>query len=251
MANNIIRLSISEEYEVVTKICNALNALANPAERNGFKFSITDDKLIISVYRCRNSYASFEVSFTVDTIPDDMFFSCVNNMFRKCILFFDYTNPELIISLKSSYTAAKANKNIMLEEEFVGEKSSCILPLRKPFPELGMIIDIFNSVKIKKVLTLRPKVLNISATGTNTSISVKMQIVVVATSDVAFFCSKFNFLSAQGAATFRFNVMALNSESPELLEITIIPPSDNKEKKSKYDKTMDFINSIAPFNRSI
>ena len=190
--NNIVRISIFEENELVLKICNVLNALANPTEKNGFKFNISNRRLIISVYRCRNSYAAFE--------------------------------------------------------ELTCERSSCILPLRKPFPELIMIIDIFNSVKMKKILTVNKKVLHISAIGRTTTISAKMHIVHAdSSSGVAFFCSKFNYLSAQGIATFQFNVLCLSSNSPELLEITIIPPSD-KEQKSKYDATMELISSISQFN---
>lgn len=50
--NNITRISISEETELVLRICNVLNALANPTEKNGFKFTISNRRLIISVYRC-------------------------------------------------------------------------------------------------------------------------------------------------------------------------------------------------------
>ena len=53
--NNIVRISIFEENELVLKICNVLNALANPTEKNGFKFNISNRRLIISVYRYRNS----------------------------------------------------------------------------------------------------------------------------------------------------------------------------------------------------
>lgn len=246
--NNITRISISEETELVLRICNVLNALANPTEKNGFKFNISNRRLIISVYRCRNSYAAFEVSFEINSLLDDTFFACANSMFRKCILFFDYDKSakNLIISIENNYTAKISN--IIQTEELTCERSSCILPLRKPFPELIMIIDIFNSVKIKKILTVNKKVLHISAIGKNTTISAKMHVVHSdTTSDLAFFCSKFNYLSAQGIASFRFNVMSLSSESPELLEITIIPPSD-KEQKTKYEKTMELISSISPFN---
>lgn len=246
--NNITRISISEETELVLRICNVLNALANPTEKNGFKFNISNRRLIISVYRCRNSYAAFEVSFEINSLLDDTFFACANSMFRKCILFFDYDKSakNLIISIENNYTAKISN--IIQTEELTCERSSCILPLRKPFPELIMIIDIFNSVKIKKILTVNKKVLHMSAIGKNTTISAKMHVVHSdTTSDLAFFCSKFNYLSAQGIASFRFNVMSLSSESPELLEITIIPPSD-KEQKTKYEKTMELISSISPFN---
>lgn len=246
--NNITRISISEETELVLRICNVLNALANPTEKNGFKFTISNRRLIISVYRCRNSYAAFEVSFEINSLLDDTFFACANSMFRKCILFFDYDKSvkNLIISIENNYTAKISN--IIQTEELTCERSSCILPLRKPFPELIMIIDIFNSVKIKKILTVNKKVLHMSAIGKNTTISAKMHVVHSdTTSDLAFFCSKFNYLSAQGIASFRFNVMSLSSESPELLEITIIPPSD-KEQKTKYEKTMELISSISPFN---
>ena len=246
--NNIVRISIFEETELVLKICNVLNALANPTEKNGFKFNISNRRLIISVYRCRNSYAAFEVSFEINSLLDDTFFACANSMFRKCILFFDYDKSakNLIISIENNYTAKISN--IIQTEELTCERSSCILPLRKPFPELIMIIDIFNSVKIKRILTVNKKVLHISAIGKNTTISAKMHVVHSdTTSDLAFFCSKFNYLSAQGIASFRFNVMSLSSESPELLEITIIPPSD-KEQKTKYEKTMELISSISPFN---
>ncbi len=246
--NNITRISISEETELVLRICNVLNALANPTEKNGFKFNISNRRLIISVYRCRNSYAAFEVSFEINSLLDDTFFACANSMFRKCILFFDYDKSakNLIISIENNYTAKISN--IIQTEELTCERSSCILPLRKPFPELIMIIDIFNSVKIKRILTVNKKVLHISAIGKNTTISAKMHVVHSdTTSDLAFFCSKFNYLSAQGIASFRFNVMSLSSESPELLEITIIPPSD-KEQKTKYEKTMELISSISPFN---
>ena len=40
--NNIVRISIFEENELVLKICNVLNALANPTEKNKFKFSISN-----------------------------------------------------------------------------------------------------------------------------------------------------------------------------------------------------------------
>lgn len=246
--NNITRISISEETELVLRICNVLNTLANPTEKNGFKFNISNRRLIISVYRCRNSYAAFEVSFEINSLLDDTFFACANSMFRKCILFFDYDKSakNLIISIENNYTAKISN--IIQTEELTCERSSCILPLRKPFPELIMIIDIFNSVKIKKILTVNKKVLHMSAIGKNTTISAKMHVVHSdTTSDLAFFCSKFNYLSAQGIASFRFNVMSLSSESPELLEITIIPPSD-KEQKTKYEKTMELISSISPFN---
>ena len=240
--NNIVRISIFEENELVLKICNVLNALANPTEKNGFKFNISNRRLIISVYRCRNSYAAFEVSFEINSLLDDTFFACANSMFRKCIPFFEYdkSTGDLIISIKTS--------NIIQAEELTCERSSCILPLRKPFPELIMIIDIFNSVKMKKILTVNKKVLHISAIGRTTTISAKMHIVHAdSSSGVAFFCSKFNYLSAQGIATFQFNVLCLSSNSPELLEITIIPPSD-KEQKSKYDATMELISSISQFN---
>lgn len=246
--NNITRISISEETELVLKICNVLNALANPTEKNGFKFNISNRRLIISVYRCRNSYAAFEVSFELNSLLNDTLFACANSMFRKCILFFDYdkSTKNLIISIENNYTAKTSN--IIQTEELTCERSSCILPLRKPFPELIMIIDIFNSVKIKKILTVNKKVLHISAIGKNTTISAKMHVVHSdTTSDLAFFCSKFNYLSAQGIATFQFNVLSLSSNSPELLEITIIPPSD-KEQKTKYEKTMELISSISPFN---
>ena len=216
--------------------------------RTDLSSHISNRRLIISVYRCRNSYAAFEVSFEINSLLDDTFFACANSMFRKCILFFDYDKSakNLIISIENNYTAKISN--IIQTEELTCERSSCILPLRKPFPELIMIIDIFNSVKIKRILTVNKKVLHISAIGKNTTISAKMHVVHSdTTSDLAFFCSKFNYLSAQGIASFRFNVMSLSSESPELLEITIIPPSD-KEQKSKYDKMMELISSISSFN---
>ncbi len=216
--------------------------------RTDLSSHISNRRLIISVYRCRNSYAAFEVSFEINSLLDDTFFACANSMFRKCILFFDYDKSakNLIISIENNYTAKISN--IIQTEELTCERSSCILPLRKPFPELIMIIDIFNSVKIKRILTVNKKVLHISAIGKNTTISAKMHVVHSdTTSDLAFFCSKFNYLSAQGIASFRFNVMSLSSESPELLEITIIPPSD-KEQKTKYEKTMELISSISPFN---
>ena len=246
--NNIVRISIFEENELVLKICNVLNALANPTEKNGFKFNISNRRLIISVYRYRNSYAAFEVSFEINSLLDDTFFACANSMFRKCIPFFEYdkSTGDLIISIENNYTAKTSN--IIQAEELTCERSSCILPLRKPFPELIMIIDIFNSVKMKKILTVNKKVLHISAIGRTTTISAKMHIVHAdSSSGVAFFCSKFNYLSAQGIATFQFNVLSLSSNSPELLEITIIPPSD-KEQKSKYDATMELISSISQFN---
>ena len=246
--NNIVRISIFEENELVLKICNVLNEFANPTERNGFKFSISNLRLTISVYRCRNSYVAFEVSFELNSLPDDTLFNCANSMFRKCIPFFEYdkSTGDLIISIENNYTAKTSN--IIQAEELTCERSSCILPLRKPFPELIMIIDIFNSVKMKKILTVNKKVLHISAIGRTTTISAKMHIVHAdSSSGVAFFCSKFNYLSAQGIATFQFNVLSLSSNSPELLEITIIPPSD-KEQKSKYDATMELISSISQFN---
>ena len=86
--NNIVRISIFEENELVLKICNVLNEFANPTERNGFKFSISNLRLTISVYRCRNSYVAFEVSFELNSLPDDTLFNCANSMFRKCIPFF-------------------------------------------------------------------------------------------------------------------------------------------------------------------
>ena len=245
--NNIVRISIFEENELVLKICNVLNALANPTEKNGFKFNISNRRLIISVYRCRNSYAAFEVSFEINSLLDDTFFACANSMFRKCIPFFEYdkSTGDLIISIENKYTATTIN---IKTEDLACERNSCILPLRKPFPELGLICNIFNSVKIKKILTVNKKVLHISAIGRTTTISAKMHIVHAdSSSGIAFFCSKFNYLSAQGIATFQFNVLSLSSNSPELLEITIIPPSD-KEQKSKYDATMELISSISQFN---
>lgn len=244
---NSIRISIFEEKELILKICNVLNAFANPTERNGFKFSISNLRLTISVYRCRNSYVAFEVSFELNSLPDDTLFSCANSMFRKCIPFFEYDKSarDLIISIENNYTATTIN---IQTEDLACERNSCILPLRKPFPELELICNIFNSVKIKKILTVNKKVLHISAIGRTTTISVKMHIVHAdSSSDIAFFCSKFNYLSAQGIATFQFNVLSLSSNSPELLEITIIPPSD-KEQKSKYDATMELISSISQFN---
>ena len=245
--NNIVRISIFEENELVLKICNVLNEFANPTERNGFKFSISNLRLTISVYRCRNSYVAFEVSFELNSLPDDTLFNCANSMFRKCIPFFEYdkSTGDLIISIENNYTTTTSN---IQTEDLACERNSCILPLRKPFPELRLICNIFNSVKIKKILTVNKKVLHISAIGRTTTISAKMHIVHAdSSSGVAFFCSKFNYLSAQGIATFQFNVLTLSSNSPELLEITIIPPSD-KEQKSKYDATMELISSISQFN---
>lgn len=243
------RIEIFEEPEIILKICNALNALTNPTEKNGFKLSTSGQRFIISVYRCRNSYAAFEVSFKLRSALDDsLLINCINSMFRKCILSFSYDSStgKLVVSIEDAYTEISLTENNECELEC--EKTSCVLPLRKPFPELYIIIDIFNSVKIKKILTLNKKVLNICAIGEDTGISVKMHIVYSDdNSDLAFFCSKFNYLSAQGIASFKFNVMTLGPTAPELLEITIIPPSD-KEQKSKYDATMELISSISQFN---
>lgn len=217
------RIEIFEEPEIILKICNALNALTNPTEKNGFKLSTSGQRFIISVYRCRNSYAAFEVSFKLrSALYDSLLINCINSMFRKCILSFSYDSStgKLVVSIEDAYTEISLTENNECELEC--ERTSCVLPLRKPFPELYIIIDIFNSVKMHIVYS-----------DDN--------------SDLAFFCSKFNYLSAQGIASFKFNVMTLGPTAPELLEITIIPPSD-KEQKSKYDATMELISSISQFN---
>lgn len=62
-AKEKFRIVVSEEdHDVILSICDTLNSLSDPKDQNGFSFNVKEDRLIISVYRCRNSFSSFEVA---------------------------------------------------------------------------------------------------------------------------------------------------------------------------------------------
>lgn len=238
-----IRIKILEsDCDVINAICNTLNFLANPDDQNGFKFDIKDECLTISVYRCRNSFSSFEVTLKTASLDEKVL--AMNALFRKCVPKFEYDNNELVISLDPFYHMPNIPKH---KDCALKEKTSTIIALRKPFPMLTSIANLFNLVKIKKVLTINQHLLSISAIGHNIALNAKFHVLRPnGNMNLPAFCSKFNYLSALGLADFDFKVLKLE-QAAELFQITVFVPED-KERRKKYNETIDLLNSISSFN---
>ena len=211
-AKEKFRIGVSEEdHDVLLSICDTLNSMADPKDQNGFSFNVKEDRLIISVYRCRNSFSSFEVALKTTSLDEEKLLA-LNALFRKCILEFQYDSDknEIVISLPEEYTHAKEVQHIKSVNSC--EKISCIIALRKPFPMLKHIVSLLNLIKIKKVLTINQHLLSISAIGRNIAVNVKAHVLrPYENMNLPAFCSKFNYLSALGLAEFDFEVLKLNS----------------------------------------
>ena len=235
-AKEKFRIVVSEEdHDVILSICDTLNSLSDPKDQNGFSFNVKEDRLIISVYRCRNSFSSFEVALKTTSLDEEKLLA-LNALFRKCILEFQYDSDIYVIVF--SLPVDNSNEN--------QEKISCIIALRKPFPMLKHIVSLLNLIKIKKVLTINQRILSISAIGRNIAINVKAHVLRYENMNLPAFCSKFNYLSALGLADFDFEVLNLNS-SAELLQVTVFVPED-EDRRKKYYETVELLNSISSFN---
>lgn len=108
-AKEKFRIVVSEEdHDVILSICDTLNSLSDPKDQNGFSFNVKEDRLIISVYRCRNSFSSFEVALKTTSLDEEKLLA-LNALFRKCILEFQYDSDknEIVISLPEEYTHTK------------------------------------------------------------------------------------------------------------------------------------------------
>lgn len=245
-AKEKFRIVVSEEdHDVILSICDTLNSLSDPKDQNGFSFNVKEDRLIISVYRCRNSFSSFEVALKTTSLDEEKLLA-LNALFRKCILEFQYDSDknEIVISLPEEYTHTK---EVQLDNSNENqEKISCIIALRKPFPMLKHIVSLLNLIKIKKVLTINQRILSISAIGRNIAINVKAHVLRYENMNLPAFCSKFNYLSALGLADFDFEVLNLNS-SAELLQVTVFVPED-EDRRKKYYEIVELLNSISSFN---
>lgn len=246
-AKEKFRIGVSEEdHDVLLSICDTLNSMADPKDQNGFSFNVKEDRLIISVYRCRNSFSSFEVALKTTSLDEEKLLA-LNALFRKCILEFQYDSDknEIVISLPEEYTHAKEVQHIKSVNSC--EKISCIIALRKPFPMLKHIVSLLNLIKIKKVLTINQHLLSISAIGRNIAVNVKAHVLrPYENMNLPAFCSKFNYLSALGLAEFDFEVLKLNSTA-ELLQVTVFVPEDEERRKNYYE-TVELLNSISSFN---
>lgn len=246
-AKEKFRIGVSEEdHDVLLSICDTLNSMADPKDQNGFSFNVKEERLTISVYRCRNSFSSFEVTLKTTSLDEEKLLP-LNALFRKCILEFQYDSSknEIVISLPEEYTHTK---EVQLDNSNENrEKISCIIALRKPFPMLKHIVSLLNLIKIKKVLTINQHLLSISAIGRNIAVNVKAHVLrPYENMNLPAFCSKFNYLSALGLADFDFEVLKLNSTA-ELLQVTVFVPED-EDRRKKYYETVELLNSISSFN---
>lgn len=246
-AKEKFRIGVSEEdHDVLLSICDTLNSMADPKDQNGFSFNVKEERLTISVYRCRNSFSSFEVALKTTSLDEEKLLP-LNALFRKCILEFQYDSSknEIVISLPEEYTHTK---EVQLDNSNENrEKISCIIALRKPFPMLKHIVSLLNLIKIKKVLTINQHLLSISAIGRNIAVNVKAHVLrPYENMNLPAFCSKFNYLSALGLADFDFEVLKLNSTA-ELLQVTVFVPED-EDRRKKYYETVELLNSISSFN---
>ena len=149
-AKEKFRIVVSEEdHDVILSICDTPNSLSDPKDQNGFSFNVKEDRLIISVYRCRNSFSSFEVALKTTSLDEEKLLA-LNALFRKCILEFQYDSDknEIVISLPEEYTHTK---EVQLDNSNENqEKISCIIALRKPFPMLKHIVSLLKLNKNKK-----------------------------------------------------------------------------------------------------
>lgn len=245
-----IRIS-EEDPTVICAICDALNSLANPENKNGFIFNLKDDRLVISVYRCRNSFSSFEVSFKTISLEVEEILA-INALFRKCILAFSYNSSEkiLIITLESLY--AFNSEEFHTENTLISaghsERVSCILSLRKPFPMLKYIIKLLNIVKMSKILTINQHQFSVSSIGRNITLCLRVHVIRPNGSmNIPAFCSKFNYLCALKLVDFSFDVLTLNPEAPELLQINVFLPNEDDPRREKYNETIELLNSISSF----
>ena len=242
-----IRIGVSEnDCDVNNAICDTLNCLADPSSLNGFKFNIKEECLTISVYRCRNSFSSFEVAFKTTSLEEEKILA-MNALFRQCIPYFKYEPDENEISILLVKEYNIPDIPLHKTSNLSRERTSYIMALRKPFPMLKSIVHLLNLLKIKKILTINKHLLSISAIGHNIAINVKFHVLHSSENmNLPAFCSKFNYLSALGLADFDFEVLKLDSQSAELLQITIYVPEDEEHKK-KYNETVELLDSISSF----
>ena len=242
MAKDEFRIMISEkEPQVMQCIITALNSLASE-EGNGFRFEYENSLKIfnIFVYRCRNSYPSFKVAFKSEKVDEKVF--ALNALFRKCKVWFTSASDSIIITIGKQYKVVEELNSFNFRSNTISQ----IVSFRKSFPAVRSIIQVLNKVRILKMLTIdHNHILTISAIGHDIALSLKVTINhSQAGSELASFCSKFNFISAMGLADYIFEIIKLTPDMPEMLQCTVFIP-DDPEKQKKFDSIITLINTIS------
>lgn len=244
MTSNSFRAKIQEnDTKVIEAICNALNALANPESHYGFIVT-NDEKLVISVRRNKNSIPVFEVAFNASSLPNTSV-SAINALFKKCIMSFGYdkSRSELVISIVDKYTyKPKVVETTSTENS---EDVTCTLTLRKSIPMLEQVVEMLNIVKIQKFVTMSRECFSVLAIGDQIAFTLKLDALESHVNRVPFFFTKFNYLSAERLADYRFSVVKINANV--LLQISVFVP-DDPDRKSKFEKAMEMIESISIFS---
>ncbi len=248
MANNTFRAKVLEDDpKVIAAICNALNALANPKSRMGFKIQTSDEQLVFSVLKNKNSVPVFEVAFNVSSSSDEIIVKAINTLFKKCILSFGYddSTKELVVSIVENYTFKPEAVNF---DQTPGlEKNCCMLTLSRSIPMLEQVVEVLNVVKIKKFLTMARNSLTVSAIGDHIAITLRLNVVDSHTSALPFFFTKFNYVSAQGLADYNFALIKFDVDTPDLFQISVFTPQD-EARREKFEKTMELIDSTSIFS---
>lgn len=241
---------LESDAEVLAGICNALNALADPENNLGFKFTENDGTFVISVQatQSKNITPVFEVTFkTEESASDDIL--ALNALFKKVIPFFECNGNEIIVSLLKEYSYS--HDDVVFEHATGVERHKFMYPISDNIVHMDQVVQLFNIIKIRKFLVLNPAGnLVVSAFGDYLGLTLVIASLNKHPSNIALlFLTKFNFVSAQGLAEYSFSLCRFSEEIPPVFQVSVFVPQDEPARE-QFETQMELMDSISVYSNN-
>ena len=184
MANtyeNTLSVSIAEKDKIfLEQACYCLNQ----ARQNSCEVRVRHNSGRIVVYAKKKEMLHFRISFAVTCFGDNLIdkISAIDALDkRKYYLTFSSEPEKLKITVFPVFVKQKDEKvSLPKSEEFLKEITDSVqfsVPLARTMPVTEHMLQLFNLVKIKQLLTVTNRLMEISAIGNDTSISLTFGII--------------------------------------------------------------------------
>ena len=247
MANtyqNTLSVSIAEkDKKFLEQACYCLNQ----ARQNSCEVRVRHNSGRIVVYAKKKEMLHFRISFAVTCFGDELIdkISAIDALDkRKYYLTFSSESEKLKITVFPVSVKQKEEKvSIPKSEDYLKEVTDSVqfsVPLAKTMPVTEHMLQLFNLVKIKQLLTATNRTMEISAIGNDTSISLKFGIISNDTELMDYYF-RFNYLNTVGGVRNNFRIIDLGTKLPKSLKITVFA---EPEKVATFNAALDLVNSI-------
>lgn len=239
-----LSISIAEKDKIfLEQACYCLNQ----ARLNSCEVRVCHNSGRIVVYAKKKELLNFQISFAITDFGNDLIdkISAITALNKRNFYLSFSSEPEkLNITVFPVYEKQNEEKiPISKSEDFLKKITDSVqfsVPLARTMPLVDHMLQLFNIVKIKQLLMVTDRIMEISAIGNDTSISLRFGIVSNNT-DLMNSYFRFNYLNSIGAVRNNFRIIDLGAKLPKSLKITVFAEAGKSE---TFNTALDLIDSI-------